>query len=56
MATQHLTARQKDEAWREKYAGEYKPHEMDQIDRFWTSLGKKIAKGSRIRDGVQKSN
>ena len=55
MATQQLTDRQKDEAWRAKYAGEYKEYEMNQISRFWPSLGKKIRTGSRIRAGVQKS-
>jgi hypothetical protein len=53
MATQQLTDRQKDEAWRMKYAGEYTEHEMDQISRFWRSLGARIRKGARIRDGVQ---
>lgn len=50
MAVQQITDRQRDEDWRARFAGEYKAHELDEIDRFWTSLGKKIAKRSRIRD------
>lgn len=55
MATQLMTERQKNENWRARASAEYKPHELDMIDRFWTSLTKKIMKGSRISDARQGS-
>lgn len=50
VVTTKPTDRQRNEAWRAKWAAHYTPDELDRIDRHWTSLGKKIANGARIAD------
>jgi hypothetical protein len=50
VVTRKPTDREKSEAWKLKWLGQYTESELASIDRFWTSLCKKIMNGARIPD------
>lgn len=50
MQTQSYVGMSDDEisrTWKARFAGEYKPHELDAVDRKWRRMGKLIAQNRR---------